>query len=162
MANVLQISEAASLAIHSMCILAKTEKPALTSSELAARLKASRTHLSKVMRHLVKARLLFSSPGPTGGFSLQKKSSKISLLNVYEAVEGKFIPCKCLVGKPVCSGKKCVFGGLLSEINEKVKGHFERTYLSSLTDVFGDDENGKKESKLKAKSKKREKKNSKN
>ena len=45
-------------------------------------------YLSKVMHDLVKTNILRSKRGPRGGFSLARPLSKITLLDVIEAVEG--------------------------------------------------------------------------
>jgi Rrf2 family protein len=45
-------------------------------------------YLLKIMQELVKARILRSKRGPRGGFSLARQPSKITMLDVIEAVEG--------------------------------------------------------------------------
>jgi Rrf2 family protein len=147
MTNILNVSEAVALGIHAMCLIASKTDTILTSLDMASRLKASRAHLSKVMRQLVKEGLVRSYSGPTGGFTLQKRNAQISLLDIYEAIEGKFIPSDCLVGRPICSGKKCVFGGLLKNVNKEIKEYLDKTTLSKLVDVFGEKRKWEKESK---------------
>src|SRR3954467_12595371 len=44
--------------------------------------------LLKVLKPLVSARLLYSVKGPNGGYRLARPASKISLLEVVEAVDG--------------------------------------------------------------------------
>jgi Rrf2 family protein len=45
-------------------------------------------YLLKILQQLVRANVLRSKRGPRGGFSLAKSTSKISLLEVLEAVDG--------------------------------------------------------------------------
>ncbi|MHC4706285.1 MAG: RrF2 family transcriptional regulator [Planctomycetota bacterium] len=45
-------------------------------------------YLLKIMQGLVKVRILRSKRGPRGGFSLARPLSKITMLDVIEAVEG--------------------------------------------------------------------------
>ena len=45
-------------------------------------------YFGKVMSQLAKARILQSDRGPQGGFRLARPPSKITLLDIYEAVEG--------------------------------------------------------------------------
>ena len=45
-------------------------------------------YLLKILQQLVKANILKSKRGPRGGFSMAKKPTQISMLNIVEAVEG--------------------------------------------------------------------------
>lgn len=45
-------------------------------------------YLLKILQQLVKANVLHSKRGPSGGFSLAKPANKISLLQIVEAVDG--------------------------------------------------------------------------
>jgi Rrf2 family protein len=45
-------------------------------------------YLLKIMNYLAKARILRSKRGPRGGFSLARPLSKITMLDVIEAIEG--------------------------------------------------------------------------
>ena len=56
MSNLLRISEASSLALHTMALLAKMPDRHLSNAGLAGILRASEHTLSKVLQRLVKAR----------------------------------------------------------------------------------------------------------
>ena len=58
MASIVQISEAASLALHSMALLAASPDRPLTVKDITARTGVSEAHLSKVMQRLAKAGLV--------------------------------------------------------------------------------------------------------
>jgi Rrf2 family protein len=45
-------------------------------------------YVLKIMQYLVKAQILRSKRGPHGGFSLARPLSKITMLDVIEAIEG--------------------------------------------------------------------------
>ena len=127
MSNLIKISEAASLAIHSMAILSAMDDRLLSTKEIAETLDASEAHLSKVLQRLARSGLVKSSRGPRGGFSLGKKSKEISLLDIFEAIEGPLKASDCLLKKPICRGD-CILGGLLSNVDKQV-----RKYLSEKT-----------------------------
>ena len=74
--------------------------------------------------------------GPKGGFTLGKKSDKISCLDVYEAIEGPFISSHCLLGKDECERNKCIFGGLLNKVDNQVYHYLFGTKLSDTTGVY--------------------------
>ena len=88
MASFIGISEAASLAIHSMALIAVSEER-LNAGQIAKTTGASRNHLAKVLQRLVKYGFLDSNRGPKGGFVLKRDASKINLLQIYQLIEGE-------------------------------------------------------------------------
>ena len=47
-------------------------------------------YLLKILQQLVRARILQSKRGPRGGFTMARPATKITMLDVVEAVEGTF------------------------------------------------------------------------
>ncbi len=132
MESILRISEAASLGIHAVVLIARAPEGApVTVAALADELGVSRAHLSKVLQDLTKRGLVHSKRGPSGGYTLGKAAESATLLDVYEAVEGPFPSGACLLGRPVCNGK-CVFGGMLGELNDRVRTLLAESRLSVL------------------------------
>ncbi|MFZ5586377.1 MAG: RrF2 family transcriptional regulator [Thermodesulfobacteriota bacterium] len=132
----LRISEAASLALHAMALLAGDERRSRPTREMAEVLKVSDHHLAKVMQRLGRAGLVESQRGPRGGFRLARRRATISLLEVYEAVEGPLPGPTCLLGRPACQGP-CALGGLLQKLGDDVKGYLARTTLGDLAAGLG-------------------------
>lgn len=132
MMQLLHVSEAASLGLHAMAMLAKAGEERKGLSALAGPLGASEHTLSKVMQRLVHAGLATSTRGPRGGFSLSGDPETITLLQVYEAVEGPIGEAGCLLGKPACDGTGCVLGGLVESVHTQVKGYLTTTTLAAL------------------------------
>jgi Rrf2 family protein len=132
--GVLKLSEAAVLALHAMAALAGNGKRPATTREIAESLKASEAHLSKVLQRLHKAGLVQSARGRQGGYTLGKPAGRISLLEVYEAIEGKVVVANCLFGRPVCNRKKCILGGVLCSVDGKIKKYLSSTRLSEFTE----------------------------
>jgi Rrf2 family protein len=133
MAEILKISDAASLGLHAMAYLASVpEGEPASAGEMARQLGVSEAHLAKVMQRLSQAGLTRSKRGPRGGFVLAKRPEEITLLDIYEAIEGPLRQRECLLGRPVCRSK-CILGGLMGELHEKVYSHFSRTLLSDFT-----------------------------
>lgn len=135
MQQLLKISEAASLALHTMGILAVETHRLVSTHEIAQRLRVSEAHLAKVMQRLGRAGLVRSQRGPKGGFALERPPEEITLLDVYEATEGPLTQRKCLLSKPMCNGN-CILGGLLESLGSQVRDYFANTRLSDLTDSF--------------------------
>jgi len=135
MAGVLNISEAAVLGLHATALLAGSGDDHLSTREMAGALGASEAHLAKVMQRLARAHLVHSVRGPGGGFKLSRAAAEVSLLDVYQAIEGPLDESTCLMAIPACGGDKCVLGDLLRRISAQVRTYLEQTRLSDLAFV---------------------------
>ena len=80
-----------------------------------------------------------STRGPKGGFVLGKPNNEITLLEVYESIERPLGTSKCLLEKPICSGKKCILGGFVETINQEVREYLAGTNLADLVNVYEKD-----------------------
>ncbi len=132
MADILKISDATALALHSMVHLAIEPEGQSTTAEIAELFDVSRHHLAKVHQRLTKAGLIESHRGPAGGVSLAKDPSDIRLLQIYEVMEGSMICHPCLFGKETCPRVDCVLGSLLPGLARQVRDYFEQTTLAAL------------------------------
>jgi len=61
--------------------------------------------LAKILQQLAKQKILSSSKGPHGGFSLLKNPKKITLLDIVNTIDGKEIFTNCIMHNGSC---KCV------------------------------------------------------
>lgn len=130
MSSVIKISEAASIAFHSMIYLTQNNGRIVTVKEIARAFDISENHLSKVKQRLVKSRMVESIKGPNGGFKLIKNNEDISFLKIYEAIDGAIKQDGCLFEDRVCDGTHCIMGKLLDQTNRQVKEYFENKMLS--------------------------------
>lgn len=132
MQGILRISEAVAIGIHAVFALSADSSKRLSGRELAAGIKASEAHLLKVMRRLVKAGIVSSERGPSGGFAIAKKPESIPLIDIYEAIEGDFPSGACLFATPVCEKKICPLGDFICDINGKSRAYFRKTTIGDL------------------------------
>jgi Rrf2 family iron-sulfur cluster assembly transcriptional regulator len=58
--------------------------------------------LAKILQVLAKRKLLSSTKGPNGGFSLAKDSKKITLYDIVTIIDGDDIFHKCLISMRTC------------------------------------------------------------
>jgi Rrf2 family transcriptional regulator, iron-sulfur cluster assembly transcription factor len=58
--------------------------------------------LAKILQQLAKQKILSSSKGPHGGFSLLKDSRKITLLDIVNTIDGKEIFTNCIMHNGSC------------------------------------------------------------
>jgi Rrf2 family protein len=132
-----KISEAASLALHTMVYLAAHKGRIVTTHEIAEELGVSKDHLSKVLQHLAKAGYVKSTRGPKGGFEIGPNGDAVSLLRIYELIEGPIRRTECLLKSKVCKGDNCILGGLVRKIDEEFEDYLSRTKISDLAEIFG-------------------------
>jgi Rrf2 family protein len=64
------------------------EEPIILSQTISKEYKIPVEYLLKIMQQLVRANILRSKRGPRGGFSLARATTKITMLDIIEAVEG--------------------------------------------------------------------------
>ena len=85
----MKISRSTGYALLAIGYLAKNkDQKIILSQSISKKYKIPLEYLLKIMQQLVKANILRSKRGPRGGFSLAKSVSKISMLEIIEAVEG--------------------------------------------------------------------------
>jgi Rrf2 family protein len=125
LSKIINFSEAASIGIHGMVLIAKSPET-LNVLRIAEATGASRHHVAKVMQRLVKDNFLSSNRGPTGGFYLKKPADEISLLDIFETIDGKIEITECPMENLICPMDKCLMGGVINTMTEQIK-----TYLGS-------------------------------
>lgn len=132
--RVLKISDAALLALHAMVILAGSEGELVTTQYLAARIGASKNHLSKVLQVLSHAGFVEAVRGPHGGFVLARPADNVKLIDIYEAIEGPIRHSNCLLDRPHCDRERCILGNLMRGVNDAFTQHFSNTTLASVVE----------------------------
>jgi len=134
--RVLKISEALSLGLHAMAYIANDPQRPKRVKEIAERIRASEAHLSKVLQSLARAGLLRSLKGPKGGYILAKEAKEITLLEIYEVINGPLKDRKCLYERPLCRGDKCILGDLLQEVTRLMRKHLSQTNLEMVKNIM--------------------------
>jgi Rrf2 family protein len=129
----LRISEAASLAMHAMAYIASHRGDSPVSvAEMSRRLDVSEAHLGKVLQRLARLGFLESRRGPRGGYELGHGAGDLTLLRIYEAVDGPLRRGQCLLGHKSCRGPECILGGLLESVNEQMREQLSQSRLADL------------------------------
>ncbi|MBE0634462.1 Rrf2 family transcriptional regulator [Candidatus Bipolaricaulota bacterium] len=128
MANLLKLSEATALALHTMVIISKQDDP-ISAAPMAEQLRASEAHVFKVLQQLVRSGLLRSKRGPRGGYILARPAAEITLMDVYEKFEGPMRKDGCLFSQSVCGELDCILSTLVEDVRTKVVEHFSSTTL---------------------------------
>ena len=91
--------------------------------------------LSKILQQLVKHRILKSTKGPNGGFTLNTSPMKLRLIRIVEIVDGLNIFDRCGIGLKKCSDKTpCPIHFEYKIVKEKIRQLLTDKTLSELCD----------------------------
>ena len=120
MSKVFALSEAASIAIHSMVLIARSEN-GMNVMHVAEMTGFSKNHIAKVLQRLVKNDLLKSVRGPAGGFTMRKNPGDVTLLEIYESIEGPLDITDCPLSNDICNFEKCVMGNVVNKMTLEFK-----------------------------------------
>lgn len=132
MSKIVTLTEAASIALHGMIIVAKADKM-VNVIRIAELTGSSKHHVAKIFQRLVKDNFLESHRGPTGGFTLKKDPADVNLLDIYESIEGKIEVTTCPLDKHICPFDKCIMDNVTRKMTvdfrDHLKAHSLKDYL---------------------------------
>ncbi len=131
MAKIVSYSEAASIGMHGMVLVARAGET-INVQKIADITGSSRHHVAKVMQRLVKEGFLLSNRGPSGGFKLNIEPQNITLLQIYEAIEGQVKVISCPHEKLVCPFDKCIMGTVVNKMTQTFRDHLTANTLADL------------------------------
>lgn len=116
MPKVVHFSDAATIGIHSLIVLAR-EKNTLNAIQLSEKIGASKHHIGKVLQRLVKDGFLQSNRGPTGGFSIKKDPAEVTIYDVYRSIEGEVDLGECPYEDKVCPLNMCMRDNIIKKMS---------------------------------------------
>ena len=88
----MKISRSSGYALLAASYIARNQKKGIIlSQDIAKKYKIPLEYLLKILQLLVKANLLRSKRGPRGGFSMGQPPTKITVLQIIEAVDGPMV-----------------------------------------------------------------------
>ena len=92
--------------------------------------------LGKIMQVLAKNKILASTKGPNGGFSLGKPPKKISLMDIVDVIDGDDRFNACVIGLQSCSKElaNCPIHDSYAPIREEAKRLFIKLNIYELAD----------------------------
>lgn len=94
-------SQTVEYAMRAMVFLASLEGESASSERIAENTRVPPGYISKVMRDLVVGGLVSSQRGPKGGFTLARRSSDITILDIVNAVDPIRRIRSCPLGNPL-------------------------------------------------------------
>lgn len=130
----LHISERVNIAVHALGYMAaRNAYEPVTVAELAETLHVSESHLAKVMQRCAKGGFVRSSRGAKGGFILARNPHELSVLEIYETMDGPLAAPSCLLGTSICKPGTCIMKDLLSEVDNLLRTGLSGKKLSDFT-----------------------------
>lgn len=100
-------SQAAKYAIKSVIYIwtQSLEDRKVGAKEIGSKIDAPEAFTAKILQTLVRAKLIGSFKGPTGGFFVDESHSHVNLKDVVVAVDGDYLFSGCSLGLPKCNEK---------------------------------------------------------
>jgi Rrf2 family protein len=128
----MKLTRASSYALHAVAHMAAVgEDRPLASHHIAGARGIPDRYLLKVLKPLVSARILRSVRGPNGGYRLAKPATKITMLEVVEAVDGPIRGQATLVGEGK-DGLDARLESICDHAAEQARKHLGKVRISDL------------------------------
>jgi Rrf2 family protein len=130
----LRLTSAADYAIRAMIHLAcLADGGVALRSEIAEAQYIPTSFMAKILRSLVRARLLRSSRGVNGGFSLARPAAEINMLEIVEAIEGPLALTDCVPTPSGCGwSTDCPASAVWLKVQDAMKDTLKGTTLEDL------------------------------
>jgi len=130
MSSIVKFSEAASIALHGVILIAKSDTFS-NVAKISEAIGASKHHVAKIMQRLTKDGFIKSMRGPTGGFVLVKKPEEITFLDLYESVEGKVTVDECpFLRQEICTFERCILNNITPKMTKDFINYMEKQLIS--------------------------------
>jgi len=121
-----------------MCYLYMPDKNHATSAkDIAENLHISLPTVSKILKMLNKSGLVNSIRGASGGYALNKVADKITLLEIIEAMEGKFGIVSCSANPSCLHDKNCIMKPHWQSINTILVQMMQQITLADINNKRG-------------------------
>ncbi|WP_327151012.1 RrF2 family transcriptional regulator [Nocardia sp. NBC_01329] len=91
----MKLPESTEWVLHCTTLLAQLPGEAVSTAQLAEHFALPPAYLAKQLARLVRAGVLAGAPGARGGFRLGRPASKITVLDIVEAIDGGGDPYQC-------------------------------------------------------------------
>ena len=124
------------LAVHALVCLSHSER-SLSSEVLAENICTNPTRVRRVMVGLKRAGLVETREGSDGGYRLCADPASLSLRQVAEAVNARFVDCAWRSGDidrdcAICSGMAGVMDALYRQLNEQCAAYLSRLTVADI------------------------------
>lgn len=129
-----KVSRRADYATRTLLALASAPSgAALSAAELSAQTDVPQAFMHKVMQDLSRAGFIRTTAGPGGGAALLRPPDSITLLDIFEAIEGPLCLNVCLIGPGACQRDQiCPAHPVWARVQETVRRELAGEVLAKL------------------------------
>jgi Rrf2 family transcriptional regulator, nitric oxide-sensitive transcriptional repressor len=124
MSKVLNISSASYIALHSIADIASC-KTKINIKTISSFINIAEMHVAKIIPSIVNFGYLKSTRGPKGGLMFSKHTSSVTLLEIFELIEGSIQIDNCPTECKKCPFKTCIFGGLPQKMSLEFQNYMQ-------------------------------------
>ncbi len=129
----LSVTQTTGYAILALSCLDKSGEEWVLEKDIAEKTGISKPYLSKLLYRLTKGGLIVSKRGYKGGISLSRPANEITMLDIFEAVEGTDWRDRCLLGLPGCSSNQpCPMHKFWLKMRPKIEDQFKNLTLAEV------------------------------
>lgn len=145
MVIIMQMKTGVEQSVYAVIILSMLKDKALLQGEsLSACIGASPTYFQKLLRKLVSANIVISTPGVKGGFKLNKRPEEITVYDIYLAIEGQqtLYSASGIFGEMMHLDNKnrgCLLDEMMMEAEESWKSILKSETIASLHGKVADE-----------------------
>ena len=105
----------------------------LSSSEIAAKENISKRYADSILSILSRGGLVDAHQGVSGGYTLKKPPSDITLYEVFEILEGRVLSARCIDKKNNCRfSSRCSGHKIFKSLEEKISDSLRKTTIADL------------------------------
>lgn len=111
----------------------QAEKQYVHVEEIAAQLVVPRHFMGKILKRLVKEKVLLSSKGPLGGFTVHKDTRQLPLVRLIEITDSLDLFHTCVLRLDECSAANpCPMHHQIAKVNANLKNILSKTTVGDL------------------------------
>jgi len=129
----LKPTKAFTLGMHALALLAHRYPVRLSVGTIAGLCGVSEAHLAKVIQTLARNGIVKGERGPAGGITLNEPADSVSLMDIWNALEGTSTDEDCPFAIPACAAGLCPVGRRFAAYSRQMRRYMERTTLQDLT-----------------------------
>jgi Rrf2 family protein len=142
------LSNSCRYGIRAVIYLAKhyPDKSNVGIKEISGDLELPTPFLAKILQQLAKNKILSSTKGPNGGFSLLKKPESITMLEIVKIIDGESLFKNCIIHDGSCTKvrrkkKTCPVHDEYSDIRTSLANLFKNKTIADLAKTANESEN---------------------
>lgn len=120
-------------AVRALCFMARSQDEVVSVSRLVKALKIPKPFLRKLLQVLNKKKILASSKGAGGGFTLARPADRIFVVDLMKIFQGTFQLNECFFKRARCRDvHTCPLRKKIMRLEGLVKGELESITIASL------------------------------